>query len=158
MAAAAGSVPLRLLNPHTREAYDLDLFIGDQWNMDAVRVCDWLMRDWRQSLAVQCDRKLYAALYVMQRYFAPDGRINLHSGYRTEQTNEYLREVGYGPAVHSQHLKAKAVDFSIPGVSMKNVARAVYSLSIGGTGLYEDQNFVHMDSRGTQVTWADPFM
>ena len=42
--AAQKSIPLRLLNPNTREAYDLELFIGDQWNPVALQWCHWLMR------------------------------------------------------------------------------------------------------------------
>lgn len=158
IAAAQKSIPLRLFNPNTREAYDLELFIGDQWNSDAVKVCDWLMRDWRQQRAVECDRRLYAGLYVIQRYFSEQGRININSGFRTHETNESLREKGYAPAVNSLHLRAKAVDFNLPGVRMLNVAKAVWALRLGGVGYYEDMNFVHMDSRGQQARWADNFL
>ncbi|WP_173050261.1 DUF882 domain-containing protein [Bosea sp. ANAM02] len=156
--AAQKSIPLRLLNPNTREAYDLELFIGDQWNPVALQWCHWLMRDWRQQTAVECDRRLYAALYVLQRYFSENGRITINSGFRTQKTQEALREAGYGPAVNSLHLRAKAVDFTLPGVSMRNVARATWALKLGGVGYYEDMNFVHMDSRGAQARWADSFL
>ena len=54
--------------------------------------------------------------------------------------------------------RAKAVDFTLPGVSMRNVARATWALKLGGVGYYEDMNFVHMDSRGAQARWADSFL
>lgn len=75
-----------------------------------------------------------------------------------QKTQEALREAGYGPAVNSLHLRAKAVDFTLPGVSMRNVARATWALKLGGVGYYEDMNFVHMDSRGAQARWADSFL
>lgn len=155
--AAVGGVPLRLLNPHTNESYDVNLFIGSEWNANALIVCDWMMRDWRQNQSVSCDRRLYAALYVIQRHFSDQARIRINSGFRTQQTNQALRTLGYSPAENSLHLRALAVDFNIPGADMKQVARAVAALNLGGTGLYNRQNFVHMDSRGEPTRWGDSF-
>lgn len=152
LAAAEDSVPLRLYNQNTRENYDIQLFIGSEWNPNALILCDWLMRDHRQQQMVNCDRKLYATLYVIQRYFSQQGRINIHSGFRTEATNNLLREKGYGAAPNSQHLLAKAVDFSIPGVDLKQVARAAWNLKLGGIGLYD--SFVHVDTRATPISWG----
>lgn len=152
LAAAEASVPLRLYNQNTRENFDVELFSGSQWNPNGLIVCDWLMRDWRQNQMVNCDRRLYAALYVLQRYFSQTGRISIHSGFRTEATNTLLREKGYGAAPNSQHLNAKAVDFSIPGVDLKQVARAAWNLKLGGIGLYE--TFVHIDTRDNPYTWG----
>lgn len=162
MAAAANSAPLRLTNAHTGEAYDVDLFLAGDWNKNALIVCDYLLRDWRQKQVVECDRKLYAALYVLQTYFSPGGRIQINSGFRTVQTNEALREAGYNPAVNSMHLRAMAVDFLIPGAPLQQVARAARALKMGGVGLYNSDNFVHMDSRGVaanghQAQWGDSF-
>lgn len=157
--AAAATVPLRLSNVHTGESYDVELFVDGGWNANALIVCDHLMRDWRQKKSVNCDRKLYASLYVIQRYFAPNTRIRIHSGFRTQETNRILREQGYNPATNSQHLLAKAVDFSIQGANLRDVARAVKALGLGGTGLYLSDGFVHMDTRGPDkvVQWGDRF-
>ena len=155
--AAQDGIPLRLTNVHTAEAYDVQLFVEGGWNPNALLVCDHLMRDWRQKQSVACDRKLYASLYVIQRFFAPTERMRINSGFRTEATNELLREMGYNPAINSQHLYAKAVDFSIPGVKLREVAKTVKALKIGGTGLYLSDGFVHMDTRGTPAQWGDNF-
>ncbi len=154
LAAAEQSVPLRLANMNTKETFDVDLFVGSQWNANALTVCDWLMRDWRQNQMVNCDRRIYAALYVIQRYFSEKGRINIHSGFRTETTNTLLREMGYGAAPGSMHKSARAVDFSIQGVDLQQVARACWNLSLGGIGLYS--GWVHLDTRGTPVKWGLP--
>jgi uncharacterized protein YcbK (DUF882 family) len=148
-------VPLRILNPHTEEAYDIQLFVGAAWNANALIACDWLMRDWRQNKLADCDRRLYAALYVLQRYFSENGRIQLNSGFRTKTTNELLRTEGLGVAVNSQHLLGHAVDFTIPNVPHRNIARAVWNLGLGGVGLYP--TFVHMDTRGERVNWGESF-
>lgn len=157
LAAAQHSEPLRLTNPHTGEAYDVELFIDGAWNANALIVCDYMLRDWRQKESVQCDRKLYAALYVIQTYFGPKQRVQINSGFRTQKTNELLREQGYSPAVNSQHLYAKAVDFTIAGARLRDVAKAVRALGLGGTGLYLDDGFVHMDTRGRAAQWGDSF-
>lgn len=154
LAAAEQSIPLRLMNMNTKETYDLQLFAGSEWNPHALTVCDWLMRDWRQNQMVNCDRKLYAALYVIQRYFKQDGRITIHSGFRTESTNSLLREKGYGAAPNSMHKHAKAIDFSIPGTDHRQVARACWNLGLGGIGLYS--GWVHLDTRGQPISWGLP--
>ena len=154
LAAAESSVPLRLFNQNTKENFDVDLFLGSEWNPNALLVCDWLMRDWRQNRMETCDRKLYAALYVIQRYFAEKGRICIHSGFRTDSTNSLLREMGYGAAPNSMHKSAKAIDFSIQGTDLRQVARACWNLNLGGIGLYS--GWVHLDTRGQPVTWGLP--
>lgn len=139
-AMAAPMVPLRLHNPHTKESYEVELFTGSQWNKPALLVCDWMMRDWRQKKVVVCDRKLYAALYVIQRKFGATSPININSGFRTKQTNGKLE----GAAENSRHLYAQAVDFTITGVPVVEVSRYVKSLNIGGLGVYP--TFTHMDT------------
>jgi uncharacterized protein YcbK (DUF882 family) len=153
--ARDSGVPLRVFNPHTQEAYDIQLFVGSAWNANALVACNWLMRDWRQNQLVNCDHRLYAALYVLQRYFNENGRVQLNSGYRSRKTNESLRTEHAGVAFNSQHILGRAVDFTIPNVELRNIARAVWNLGLGGVGLYD--TFVHMDTRGERVNWGIDF-
>lgn len=162
-AMAAPMVPLRLFNPHTKETYAVELFLGSKWNKSALLVCDWMMRDWRQKEVVNCDRKLYAALYVVQRKFNVTSPISINSGFRSQKTNEMLRANSLKrsngkattetPAVNSLHLKARAVDFTIPGIPVGEVSRFVKSLNIGGLGVYP--SFTHMDT-GNVRQWGRP--
>jgi uncharacterized protein YcbK (DUF882 family) len=48
------------------------------------------------------------------------------SGYRSPETNEYLRRKGKGAAPDSFRLEGKAIDFFLPGTSTAAVASAVY--------------------------------
>lgn len=157
---AAPSIPLRLRNPHTDERYEIQLFSGGDWNKSAIIVCDWMMRDWRQQKGQQikpCDPGLYAALYIIQRTFNSDGYLNINSGYRSEATNSMLRgrsikrngrATAEAPAVNSQHIRAKAVDFSFPGVPALETSKFVLGLQaktiIGGVGNYP--TFTHLDT------------
>lgn len=162
-AEAAPMVPLRLRNPHTNETYAVELFIGSKWNKSALLVCDWMMRDWRQKEVVNCDRKLYAALYVIQRKFNVAEPITINSGFRSQKTNSMLRQrslersggkaTSETPAVNSQHLLARAVDFNVPGIPVKEVSRYVEQLQIGGLGVYD--TFTHLDT-GRVRKWGKP--
>lgn len=160
-ALAADMVPLRLYNPHLKQGYNVELFVGSQWNENALLVCHYLMKDWRRNILVPCDRKLYAALYVVQRKFAISDPINIFSGYRSAETNSMLRQrsierngraTSESPAVNSQHILAKAVDFMLPGVPPLAVSKYVQTLGLGGTGNYS--TFTHMDTRGKSVSWG----
>jgi uncharacterized protein YcbK (DUF882 family) len=158
--ASTPGVPLRLRNPHTDEHYEIDLFSGGAFNKNGLIVCNWIMRDWRQSKGNQIreiDPGIFAALYVIQRAFESDKFININSGYRSPETNAMLRArsiarkgrvTAEAPAVNSQHMQAKAVDFSIPGVSPLDATKLVLHLQsrtrIGGVGSYD--TFTHMDT------------
>lgn len=160
-AEAAEAVPLRLLNPHTNESYNVHLFVGSDWNAQGLIACDWMMRDWREKTVVHCDRRIYAALYVLQRFFQTNEPIQINSGFRSKATNDFLRrrslsETGgratwMTPAINSMHTHAQAVDFVIPGVSLAKTADAVWSLKLGGLGRYP--RFTHMDT-GLRRTWG----
>jgi uncharacterized protein YcbK (DUF882 family) len=168
-ALAAPMVPLRLANPHTGEKYEVELFAGQDWNASALLVCNWMLRDWREKRTVKCDPGLFAALYVVQRNFNADGFINVNSGYRSPETNAYLRAqsiarnggraTAESPAVNSQHIQAKAVDYTIPGVKPIEVTMFVKEklqqrTVIGGVGSYS--NFTHMDT-GSVRQWGRGF-
>lgn len=164
-AMAAPVVPLRLANPHTGEKYEVELFKGANFNATALLVCNWMLRDWRQKITMKCDEGLFAALYVVQRNFNIDGYVVVNSGYRSPATNELLRSRSLSrtggrataetPAVNSQHIKGKAVDFAIPGVKPLEVSKFVKSLQhrtvIGGVGNYP--TFTHMDT-GSVREWG----
>ena len=70
------------------------------------------------------------------------------SGYRSPQTNAATE----GAARNSMHLYAKAADFYVDNVSMRDLFAACWSRSVsGGMGYYDDH--VHLDS-GTRRWWV----
>jgi len=159
--AMAGPVmPLKLFNPHTGDKFDIQLFAGEHWNEAGVLACNWVMRDWREKMTVQCDKKLFAALYVIQVKFGINDPICVNSGFRSPKTNAMLRKNSISrnggvswetPAVNSQHCKARAVDFKVPGVAPREIAKFVEAMGIGGTGNYP--TFTHMDT-GSVRQWG----
>lgn len=97
-------------------------------------------------------RRLCAALEVLR---ADLGRpIVIVSGYRTESHNRSIRG-----AKQSQHLRARAADIQVPGVSPDAVADAIERLILegrlpsGGIGRYD--TFTHYDVRGYLSRWDE---
>ena len=87
------------------------------------------------------------------------GRIVITSSYRTLAHNTEI-----GGATTSQHLYAKAADFTVPGVSNKKVYCAILALIAqgkmeqGGLGWYGEKTanrvpHIHYDVRGRKARW-----
>ena len=75
------------------------------------------------------------------------------NGYK-RSTNPLLREQkNRYVAYDSRHLRANAIDFTIPGEDMKKVFYIARRLRIGGIGYYGKNNFVHIDIEGHRV-WS----
>ena len=72
--------------------------------------------------------------------------VIINSAYRTETYNRYV-----GGAKNSYHMKGRAFDISIKGVSPQEIAK--YAASIGVPGVIQYNTFVHVDSRDTKY-WA----
>lgn len=72
--------------------------------------------------------------------------VYINSAYRTESYNRYV-----GGAKNSYHMKGRAFDISIKGVSPQEIAK--YAASIGVPGVIQYNTFVHVDSRDTKY-WA----
>lgn len=78
--------------------------------------------------------------------------IKVHSWYRTKA---YNAKIGGKPL--SQHLEAKAIDFSVDGISPGELKATIEKLIAegkmkqGGIGLYP--TFVHYDIRGIKARW-----
>lgn len=70
------------------------------------------------------------------------------SAFRHPITNEQTE----GASRSSWHMRAGAVDMTVPGVSSAHVANFGRWLQGGGVGHYVDKNFVHVD-RGALRSW-----
>ena len=95
----------------------------------------------------------------MARLGRPNGVIDIVCGYRTPESNAFLRQgtAASGVAEHSQHMVAKAIDIRVPGVSTARLRDAALALEAGGVGYYPVSQFVHVDVGPvrTVVVWRD---
>ena len=78
--------------------------------------------------------------------------ITINSGYRSPKYNAKI-----GGVKDSQHVKGKASDLRVSGMTPKELAEVIEELikrkkmKDGGIGIYP--NFTHYDIRGTKARW-----
>jgi len=96
-------------------------------------------------------RELVENLQIIRDHI--DKPIRVISGYRTPKYNRKI-----GGARKSQHMKAKAADLRVRGVTAVELREIILNLikegkiKRGGVGLY--RTFVHYDTRGWNARWT----
>lgn len=142
------SYHLRLHHLHTGEDIDVVYRVGNTYLPDALSRLNYFLRDHRTNDASSYDPREFDLLHnLLARLHRPNATIDIVCGYRTPQSNNYLRHLApvTGVAEHSQHMLAKAIDIRIPGVSTTALRNAALSLQAGGVGYYPRSQFVHVD-------------
>lgn len=145
---------LRMVNANTGEKMSGRFFTETGYDENIVDRINWFARDWREEKTRQMDVRILWALAAIRQAAMKEGfngEIRFLSGFRTEKTNELLRQQGYNASRNSFHIKARAIDFSLPGVSVEAVYKYAEWLQVGGVGYYPG-SFVHIDS-GDRRTW-----
>jgi uncharacterized protein YcbK (DUF882 family) len=145
---AEGERRLRLLNAHTGESFDDIYHDGSAYLDAALEALDWLVRDHRENVAVAMDPGVYDLVWTLgSRYAAARGSrpvIAVHSGFRTQTTNDLLR--AEGAAQNSLHMQGMAIDVSVPGLGINILANQALRIGAGGLGIYYRAGFVHLDT------------
>ncbi len=138
---------LRMFHLHTGESVDVTYRVGNRYVPSAIEILNHFLRDHRTGDMADYDPHEFDVLYgIMNKLHRPNGVIDIVCGYRTEWSNEYLRETGGGGvAEHSQHTLGRAIDIKVPGVSTRRLDRVALSLGAGGVGYYPRSQFVHVD-------------
>jgi uncharacterized protein YcbK (DUF882 family) len=144
---------LKLYHLHTGESLDIVYRIGDTYIPSALEQLNHFLRDHRTEDVSSYDPSEFDLLHnLLTRLHRPNATINIVCGYRSPQSNQFLRTLGgtvdpseTGVAEHSQHMLAKAIDIRVPGVSTRMLDQAALSLHAGGVGYYPTSQFVHVD-------------
>ncbi len=144
---------LKLYHLHTGESLDVVYRIGDTYIPSALEQLNHFLRDHRTEDVSSYDPSEFDLLHnLLTRLKRPHATIDIVCGYRSPQSNEFLRTLGgtvdpseTGVAEHSQHMLAKAIDIRIPGISTRRLDQAALSLRAGGVGYYPTSQFVHVD-------------
>ena len=75
--------------------------------------------------------------------------VSVTSAYRTPSHNRSVNG-----ATSSYHMKGKAADFTVTGVSNREVAKYLQGIGAKGIGLYDyTGGFVHVDTREKKYYW-----
>ena len=147
-AAKAPERVLSFFNTHTGERLKTAYASGGQYQADALRDLNHILRDFRANEVKPIDPRVFDLLHELGGTLESDQPFHIISGYRSPQTNALLRERGgaaTGVASHSLHMVGQAIDIRLPGVALENLRNAAKSLKIGGVGFYPDLKFVHVD-------------
>ena len=144
---AAGTPVLNMWNIHTDERIAVRPVLATGVDQVALDQVSRFMRDWRRNEVKPFDANAVVGMLEIQeqaRRNGFSGDVRFLSGYRSRATNDAIRAAGANAARNSLHIQAKAIDFSLPGVSIRDTIRLSKGLHIGGVGGYD--SFVHIDT------------
>jgi uncharacterized protein YcbK (DUF882 family) len=138
---------------HINEISKVVYFENGNVNIDGYQKLCMLLRDVQQGIVVTVDLRLLDLMCATQAWLKLGGYLGpmmVHSGYRSPYTNSNTE----GAAKNSMHMKAKAVDFSIPNFTTYDIAKIASQFKAGGIGLYPNRNFTHLDTGGVRVWYG----
>jgi uncharacterized protein YcbK (DUF882 family) len=143
--AAEAERSLSFRHTHTGEALDIVYHRHGDYDSDALRQIDYLLRDFRSDQVHEIDTELLDLLHELQSSLG-GGTYEVVSGYRSPGTNALLRSKSPGVARRSLHMQGRAVDARLTGVELASLRRAALELERGGVGYYPASDFVHLDT------------
>jgi uncharacterized protein YcbK (DUF882 family) len=144
---AFGSAPpertLSLYNVHTDESLEATYFSEGSYDYEALEKINTLMRCHYSNEIKPIDTRLLDLLWDIRERTGKVRQIEVISGYRSFEYNEYLRSKSRKVARDSYHRQGLATDFSMNGISRETLSKIARSLYAGGVGTYRE--FVHID-------------
>ena len=135
---------LSLYNIHTDESLDITYFSAGRYDFEALGRINQLLRCHYNNEVKPIDIGVLDLLCDVKNRIGTDKEIQIISGYRSPEYNDYLRSIGRNVAKNSFHMKGIAIDFSIKGFNMSSLSTTAKSFLAGGVGLYPE--FVHIDT------------
>lgn len=146
--AHAETRTLKLYFIHTKERAEITYKRNGRYLSSGLNKINRFLRDWRRNEPTKMDPRLLDVVWEAYQKVGARDHIHVVSAYRSPATNSMLRKRGRGVAKKSQHMLGKAMDFYIPGVSLKRLRNAGLQLGVGGVGYYPRSGspFVHFDT------------
>ncbi|MBM3484632.1 MAG: DUF882 domain-containing protein [Alphaproteobacteria bacterium] len=136
---------LALHNLWTEERIDAVYWRDGEYLEDTLSAFNQVLRDRRTGEVQRVYPRLYDLLVILRDTFRVTEPIGVISAFRSPETNEQLREMTKGVARNSLHRLGLAMDVRVEGVPTDQLFTAAAALAWGGTGLYRESNFVHID-------------
>jgi uncharacterized protein YcbK (DUF882 family) len=146
-AANAETRTLKLYFVHTKEKAEITYKRNGRYDQSGLNKINKFLRDWRRNEPTKMDPHLLDVVWETYKAVGARDYIHVVSAYRSPATNSMLRKRSKGVANKSQHMLGKAMDFYIPGVSLKKLRDAGLRAQSGGVGYYPRSGspFVHLD-------------
>ena len=159
LAGAASERCLAFTHCHTGERLSVTYCDSGWYRPEALAQVDHFLRDFRTGEVKPIDPGLLDILHDVKLATSSRTPFQVISGYRSEATNEMLREHGSGVASRSLHLAGRAIDVRLGDVATLRLRDAALRLGRGGVGYYAGPDFVHLDTgRVRAVVSAQPLV
>ena len=133
-------------NIHNGEKLKSDYWVEGSYIPEELAHINKFLRDYRNNKVLPIDPKLLDLLHQIDAAVDAGSGFEIICGYRSPETNEYLRKRSSGVAEKSLHLKGQAIDLCVPGRSLKKVHEAPLNLGLGGVACYRTSDFIHVDT------------
>ena len=145
---------LKLINANTEDEVTFQFGKNHRLRSQEVFKLNHFLKDWRTNEIKKFDAIVlndFLKICSLCSGRSDALKVSVHSGFRSKETNEYLRRKSHKVARNSMHILGKAIDFSVPGMSAQHLTKIVKANTKGGVGSYP--TFVHLDS-GPQRSWS----
>ena len=146
---------IRLFHVHTKETIEATYRVNGSYDSSVLKQLNWFLRDWRRDEPINMDPRLFDVVWEAYRSAGAGSEyVTVMSAYRSPQTNAMLRRRSRAVAEYSQHMLGKAMDTSMPGMSMEQIREMGMKMQRGGVGYYPSAGtpFVHLDV-GSVRSW-----
>ena len=142
--AASASRPTILFSFPNRHDY-VAILGSDVLTSSDIRNFSHFVRCYRTNKERPVEPRLLDIVRAAAEHFGVD-TVDIISGYRARP---------YG-APHSKHFLGQALDIRVPGISSARLSDWLWATFHNvGVGYYPRQNFVHIDTRDTDIRWID---
>ena len=143
---------LHFHNVNTDEELTLKCCPEKEYDRDTRIRFSSLLRDHHADEVREMDPGLIDIFFALTAFTGAKGSFKILSGYRSPETNSWLKSFHRGVAEHSMHIEGRAVDIRMDDVRVWEIREAGLALAMGGVGYYPRSNFVHLDT-GNIRTW-----
>jgi uncharacterized protein YcbK (DUF882 family) len=136
---------LNFYHSHTGESIQATFRVNGSYDPAVLAQLNHFLRDWRNNDEIRMDPRLFDVVWEVYRTAGAAQPIVIVSAYRSPATNAMLRARSHAVAEYSQHILGRAMDTTMPGMSMEQIREIGMRLQRGGVGYYGRENFVHLD-------------
>jgi len=137
---------LSFYHTHTKKKLHVTYSRNGEYIESALDEINNFLFDFRTGDATKIDPELIDLIHDIRESLGSSGTFEVISGYRSQKTNEMLRNRSSGVAKNSQHLVGKAIDVRLDDIKLTKLRDAALAMKRGGVGYYEKSNFVHIDT------------
>lgn len=143
---------LHLYSVNSKKIINIEYFENGKYISEGLNEIYKLMGDRRSGEVAAINKNLIESIYDVQTKLNTSQPISIISGYRSLESNMKMAMEHSGVAMDSYHIKGKAVDLCVKGISTGELHGIVSKVHTGGIGYYPSSGFVHMDA-GPERAW-----